>query len=68
MVDKDIKIAVSQGQLDYELQLLKEKIALRSKNKLQAALTNDMGQPNNLFVPYNGPIEPWEKVRSLKKS
>ena len=67
-MDKDIKIAVSQGQLDYELQLLKEKIALRAKNKLQAVLTNDRGQPNNLFVPYNGPIEPWEKVSSLKKS
>ena len=68
LVNKDIKIAVSQGQLDYELQLLKEKIAIRAKNKLQAVLTNDRGQPNNLFVPYNGPIEPWEKVRSLKKS
>jgi hypothetical protein len=66
-VDKDIKIAVSRGQLDYELQLLKNKIALRSKDKSQAVLNIERGQPNNLFVSYNGPIEPWEKIKDFKK-
>ena len=66
-VDKGIKIPVSQGQLDYELQLLKKKIALRSKDKSQAVLNIERGQPNNLFVSYNGPIEPWEKIKDFKK-
>lgn len=67
-VDKGIKIAVSQGQLDYELQLLKKKLALRSKNKLTAGFNNESGQPNELFVSYKGPIEPWEKIKELKKT
>ena len=61
-VDKSIKIAVSQGQLDYELRLLKNKLALRYKNKLQSVLNIETGQPNNLFVSYDGPIELWEKI------
>lgn len=61
-VDKGIKIAVSQGQLDYELQLLKKKITLRSKNKLEVVFNNESGQPNSLFISYKGPIEPWEKI------
>ena len=68
LVDKDIKIAVSQRQLDYELQLLKKKLALRSKNKLTAGFNNERGQPNELFVSYKGPIEPWEKIKELKKT
>ena len=67
LVDKGIKISVSQGQLDYELQFLKKKIALRSKDKSQAVLNIERGQPNNLFVSYNGPIEPWEKIKDFKK-
>ena len=66
-VDKGVKIAVSQGQLDYELQLLKKKMALRSKNKLKVVFNNERGQPNDLFVSYKGPIEPWEKTKELKK-
>ena len=63
--DKSIKIHVSQGQLDYELHLLKNKLAIRSKNKLQTVLNIESGQPNNLFVSYYGPIKPWEKIKDF---
>jgi hypothetical protein len=64
LVDKSIRMMISQGQLDYELALLKYKLRNRSIEKYKEIANYEKGEPNDLFVSYKGPVEAWEKTRS----
>ena len=66
IVDKSIKIPVAQGQLDYELELLKFKLKKRSLEYYAKIASINRGEPNRMFVSHPGKIEDWEKVRALK--
>jgi len=59
IVDKKISIDVNSDQVYYELRLLEFKL-----NK-QIILNGDFPDVNPIFRLVNGPIEPWEKVRSF---
>ena len=64
IIDKSIKIPISQGQLDYELALLKYKLKARSIDRYKEIADYERGEPNGLFESYKGPAEAWEKARS----
>ena len=66
LVDKSIKIPVSQGQLDYELELLRFKLKKRSQEYYEKIASTNKGKPNKLFVSHPGKTEAWEKVKALK--
>jgi len=58
-------IAVTTGQLLYELRILKERLKKRSPNKFQDLLKRERREacpmPHPLFTVIDGTIEPWEK-------
>ena len=62
-VDLSIKIPVTQGQLDYELALLRRKLAARSPEYYRAIEGIARAEPNGLFVSVPGDVEAWERVR-----
>ncbi|BBE42101.1 pyrimidine dimer DNA glycosylase/endonuclease V [Conexivisphaera calida] len=62
-VDLGIKIPVTQGQLDYELALLRRKLAVRSPEFHESLRGIVRAEPNDLFVSVPGDVEGWERVR-----
>jgi len=62
-VDVGIRIPVTQGQLDYELALLRRKLAVRSPEYHELIRGVERAEPNDLFIPVPGDVESWEKVR-----
>ncbi len=66
IVNESIKIPVSQGQLNYELELLRFKLKKRSPEYYTKIANITEGRPNMMFVSHHGKIENWEKVRVLK--
>ncbi len=62
-VDLGIKIPVTQGQLDYELALLRHKLAVRSPEFYELIRGIERAEPNELFVSVPGEVEGWERVR-----
>lgn len=52
-------IAVTDGQLEHELQHLRAKLAVRSPDRLPLA---DRARPHPLFVVEPGGVAPWERV------
>lgn len=57
---KKIKLAVTKGQVDYELTHLKKKLKLRDPNKLKEILKNSEVAIHPLFRLKSGNIEDWE--------
>lgn len=56
------KIEVKQGQLEYEFEHLKKKLALRDKKRLEyMALVTEI-TANPLFAIVDGGIEDWENI------
>ena len=66
LIDKGIKIPVSQGQLDYELKLLKFKLKQRSQEYYKNISTINKGNPNSMFASHPGSIEVWERAKVLE--
>lgn len=56
------KIAVTKGQLEYELVHLKRKLSIRSPERLPLIAELATPEPNPLFQTIPGSVEPWEKV------
>ncbi len=56
------RIDVSAGQLEYEFELLKWKLAKRDKRKHEELLTIDTIEPNGAFGVREGGIEAWERI------
>ncbi|HLI45998.1 MAG TPA: pyrimidine dimer DNA glycosylase/endonuclease V [Geobacterales bacterium] len=64
-VNLGLKIPVKEGQLVYELGLLRFK--LRKRNLLRYEMLREIlkPKPNPLFYTIEGGIEPWERVKHL---
>ena len=60
-----IKIAVTTGQLAYELTHLRRKLRQRDPKRLQLISKGEPVKVNSTFKVVEGPIAPWE--RTLKK-
>ena len=56
------KIPITRGQLEYEYQILMERLERRSPGKFDENKTTRPGamQPHPLFTPVEGDIEAWE--------
>jgi len=66
-IDTKLKIKVTNGQLDYELALLKQKLKRRSMAQYERIKSISNAEPNPLFEATDGPIEEWEKVKKLEE-
>ena len=67
-VDEKIRLPINQGQLDYELMLLKYKLAHRSPEAYEKIKDLEEGEPNALFTSRSGPAESWERIKAIKLS
>lgn len=56
-------IPVTNGQLDYELRLLREKLKSRDLARLEMLAPVITPQCNPVFEVIQGAVEPWERVR-----
>jgi len=59
-----ICIPVTNGQLEYELAHLKEKLLLRNRAQFEKITKITLPLPNPAFRVVKGGIEPWEKRES----
>jgi Pyrimidine dimer DNA glycosylase len=64
-VNSIIKLQVTNGQLKYEWDLLRTKLAKRDPEKLSQIKEIDFPEPHPLFEVVNGKIEKWEKVKEM---
>ena len=60
------KIMVTRGQLEFELDHLKNKLKNRDKLKYKAIITIRAPKTNPIFITTAGDIESWEKGQNLK--
>ena len=60
------RLQVTSGQLQYELQWLKAKLATRDPGRLKNM--PDFPVPHPLFIIVPGEIEPWERVSATRSS
>jgi hypothetical protein len=58
-----VTMAVTRGQLDYELAHLRSKLKLRDPAALQRIISVNDPEPHPLFKVVAGDIEPWEVLR-----
>lgn len=58
-----LKIAVTRGQLAYELAWLKEKLNRRCPHLFAALCQVEAAEPHPMFTVREGDIESWEKKR-----
>ena len=63
-VNNKLKINVTNGQLDYELFLLKQKLKRRDKKKYAIIESISKAEPNQMFEEVEGIIESWEKIKT----
>lgn len=61
------KIPVTSGQLEFEMEHLKRKLSMRSKDKLIEVLRIREFEPNPIFTLLPGPVEMWEKGNPADK-
>ncbi len=60
------RIGLNRGQLEYEFNLLQERLASRQPDKYRENLGVAEAMPHPLFNVRPGPPEPWEKSYWLK--
>lgn len=63
LIDEKMKIPVTQGQLDYELLLLKNKVEKRSLKDFERINKIKNAEPNELFKSIDGGVEKWERLK-----
>lgn len=61
--DSGLKIAVSDGQLAYELRHLKEKLNRRSPGRCAVLSDLQVAEPHPIFTVMPGDVEQWEIIR-----
>lgn len=61
-VNRNLRLNVTIGQLTYEMNHLKSKLAMRDPVKLKSLESVSITLPNLMFVPVIGDVESWEKV------
>jgi len=57
-----VKIEVTEGQINYEFEHLKKKLAVRDPARYRQIEKLSQPEPHRLFIVVPGEIEPWEKV------
>jgi len=62
-IKQQIRLEVTSGQLEYEWNFLKAKLAKRHLQKLAEIAKIDFPETHPLFVVLEGGIEDWEKVK-----
>jgi hypothetical protein len=62
-----MKLQVTSGQLEYEWNFLKTKLAKRDPNKLKELKSIDFPKPHPLFEIVEGGIADWEKAKDIEK-
>jgi hypothetical protein len=62
MVNADLKLNVTEGQLAYEMWHLRKKLAVRDQNKFNSLSMISNPAPNPMFTVIHGEIEKWERV------
>jgi len=55
------KIALNRGQLQYEFEILQERLSKRTPSKFVENRDTVVVEPHPLFIVREGPPEPWEK-------
>ncbi|MCW4011914.1 MAG: hypothetical protein NWF07_02860, partial [Candidatus Bathyarchaeota archaeon] len=55
------KIALNRGQLQYEFEILQERLSKRAPSKYFENKDTVVVEPHPLFTIREGSIEPWEK-------
>ncbi|MEM3726382.1 MAG: pyrimidine dimer DNA glycosylase/endonuclease V [Candidatus Bathyarchaeia archaeon] len=63
LVNTNLKISVTTGQLCYEYNLLINKLLKRDPAMAKALLNNKAIEPHPLFIVVPGELEKWEKLR-----
>lgn len=63
-LNKRMLLSVTAGQLVYELNLLKSKVAVRCPQKLSEIQAIDFPRAHPLFQVISGQVEEWEKPRT----
>lgn len=66
LVDANLRIPVTMGQLCYEYNLLLNKLLNRDPAKAKVLLKNKTLEPHPLFIVVFGEVEKWEKLRKLE--
>ena len=61
------KIKVTRGQLEFELDHLKNKLKKRDQLKYKQVMTIRVPKTNPIFIKSEGDIESWEKGKDMKK-
>ena len=61
-VARNLRMTVTHGQLEYELQHLRTKLALRDPQALQRIADVHEPEPHPLFDAVPGGVEPWEII------
>jgi hypothetical protein len=62
-VEKEVQIEVTNGQIAYEYELLKQKIMERSPREYKIFQDNTKVEPNRIFKIVPGGIAGWERAK-----
>jgi len=62
-----VSIPVTKGQLAYELAHLKQKLRQRDPKRLRLVSKRESVEVNPVFKVVDGPIAPWERIRTAVK-
>lgn len=63
----DVKVKISQGQLEYEFAHLLAKLQVRDKQKYQELSSIKLIEINSVFKKIPGGVEKWEKIDNNTK-
>jgi len=59
----DREIIVTNGQLEYEMRLLKNKLEKRDKEQYERVMKEIVPQPHPIFRVVSGKVESWEREK-----
>lgn len=65
---RNVKIAVTSGQMQYEMAHLRAKLAVRDSTALQRIVGLAEAKPHSLFTIVSGAVEAWEVVDGFNGS
>lgn len=65
-VNPKLRIAVKEGQLSYEFDLLKCKLKVRARKQYELLQGISIPEPCPMFYAVKGGTEPWERVKPLR--
>ncbi|MDW8044655.1 MAG: pyrimidine dimer DNA glycosylase/endonuclease V [Nitrososphaerota archaeon] len=66
LVDTNLRIPVTEGQLYYEYNLLINKLLCRDPIRGKVLLSNKNLKPHPIFYVIHGDVERWERIKEIK--